>query len=74
MRASAWRWLLSPLTSLLAVRIRIAEPNRISFDEAWQYARVQLRPDELEYRWHRRRGSPRGGGAQAGSPGAGTPL
>ncbi|GAA1253614.1 hypothetical protein GCM10009665_50350 [Kitasatospora nipponensis] len=54
-----WRWALAPVTSLLALRIRAEEPTRMSFDEAWQYARLMLHPDEMVYRRRRLRCPPR---------------
>ncbi|MEU5384241.1 hypothetical protein [Kitasatospora cineracea] len=74
MKTAVWRWVLSPLTSVLAVRIQWEEPAPISFDEAWRYARVMLRPDELEYRWRSQRQAPGSGGPHSRSPGPGTPL
>ncbi|MEY9839796.1 hypothetical protein ABH941_005058 [Streptacidiphilus sp. EB103A] len=50
MRPSVWRWVLDPVTSLLALRIRTQESTRMSFDAAWQNARLMLHPDEMVYR------------------------
>ncbi len=56
------------------VLTRMERPAPVSFDEAWRYARVMLRPDELEYRWRGRRQAPGSGGPHSRSSGTGTPL
>ncbi|MGW3075831.1 hypothetical protein [Kitasatospora sp. NPDC001132] len=59
MRLSVWRWVLAPVTSLLALRIRAAGSTRMPFDAAWQYARLMLRPDDMVYRGRGRQRPPR---------------
>ncbi|WP_217201453.1 hypothetical protein [Streptomyces buecherae] len=50
MKASVLRWLLDPLTSLLALRLWSRERGRRPYDAAWRLARVMRHPDELVYR------------------------
>lgn len=52
MRLPALRWLLDPVTSLLALRLRGQERHRLSYDAAWRLARVTRHPDEMVYRHH----------------------
>lgn len=52
MKAAAWRWLLDPATSLLALRLRARERGPMSYDAAWRLARVTRHPDEMGYRMH----------------------
>lgn len=44
------RWALSPVTSIMAVRVMHKDPDKPSFDVAWRRARVRHHPDELHYR------------------------
>ncbi|MGW5527966.1 hypothetical protein [Streptomyces xanthochromogenes] len=46
------RWLLDPVTSLLAVRLRAQNNGRMSYEAAWRLARVTRHPDEMGYRLH----------------------
>ncbi|MEV7405644.1 hypothetical protein AB0N93_35295 [Streptomyces sp. NPDC091267] len=50
MKTVVLRWLLDPLTSLLALRLWSRERDRRSYDAAWRLARVMRHPDELLYR------------------------
>lgn len=52
MKTSLLRWLLDPLTSLLALRLWSRERGRRPYDAAWRLARVMRHPDELVYRVH----------------------
>lgn len=52
MKTSLLRWLLDPLTSLLALRLWSRERGRRPYDTAWRLARVMRHPDELVYRVH----------------------
>lgn len=52
MKTFLLRWLLDPLTSLLALRLWSRECSRGSYDAAWRLARVMRHPDELVYRVH----------------------
>lgn len=52
MKIPALRWLLDPATSLLAVRLRVQEGDRMSYDAAWRRARVTRHPDDMVYRHH----------------------
>jgi hypothetical protein len=51
-KSPALRWLLDPVTSVLALRLRVRERGRLSFDAAWRLARVMRHPDEMGYRLH----------------------
>lgn len=44
------RWVLDPLTGILAVRLRLGGRGLPSFDAAWRLARVTRHPDDLGYR------------------------
>jgi hypothetical protein len=46
------RWLLDPVTSLLAVRLRAQNNGPMSYEAAWRLARVTRHPDEMGYRLH----------------------
>ncbi|MFB6563919.1 hypothetical protein ACFCYH_34395 [Streptomyces sp. NPDC056400] len=50
MSTTLWRWLLSPRTSWHAWRAVRASGGDLSFDAAWRQTRVQLHPDEADYR------------------------
>lgn len=50
MKTSVLRWLLDPLTSLLALRLWSRERSRRSYDATWRLARGMRHPDELLYR------------------------
>ncbi|CAL9552237.1 hypothetical protein SUDANB96_04478 [Streptomyces sp. enrichment culture] len=50
------RWLLDPVTSVLALRLHVRERDRLSYDAAWRLARVMRHPDEMGYRLHGHRG------------------
>lgn len=52
MKSSALRWILDPITSVLALRLRARERGRLSYDAAWRLARVMRHPDEMGYRLH----------------------
>ncbi|MFI0192744.1 hypothetical protein ACH4PW_35040 [Streptomyces sp. NPDC017082] len=52
MKTPTLRWLLDPLTSLLALRLWSRERGHRPYDAAWRLARVMRRPDELVYRIH----------------------
>ncbi|MFJ5230954.1 hypothetical protein ACIQBJ_13785 [Kitasatospora sp. NPDC088391] len=52
---AAARWLLDPATSVLALLVYCRRPRALSFDTAWQLARVGRHPDDLSYRVQRRR-------------------
>lgn len=49
---TALRWLLDPLTGILAVRLHLRGHGLPSFDATWRLARVTRHPDELAYRLH----------------------
>jgi hypothetical protein len=51
-KTSLLRWLLDPLTSLLALRLWFRERGRRPYDAEWRLARVMRHPDELVYRVH----------------------
>lgn len=55
-RLAALRWLLDPATSVLAVLLYCRQPRFLSYDTAWQLARVSRHPDELTYRVQRQQG------------------
>jgi hypothetical protein len=44
------RWLLDPVTSVLAVRLRAQNHGSMSYEAAWRLARVTRHPDEMGYR------------------------
>ncbi len=46
------RWVLDPVTGVLALRLRVRERSRLSYDAAWRLARVMRHPDEMGYRLH----------------------
>ncbi len=50
MRSALLRWVLDPVTSTLALRLRLRERGRLSYDAAWRLARVMRHPDEMGYR------------------------
>ncbi len=52
MKSAVWRWMLDPVTSLLALRLRRRGRGRLSYDAAWRLARVMRHPDEMGYRLH----------------------
>ncbi|MFH8472523.1 hypothetical protein [Streptomyces sp. NPDC018000] len=52
MKLMLLRWLLDPVTSLLAVRLRAQKHGRMSYEAAWRLARVTRHPDEMGYRLH----------------------
>ncbi|MEU7016167.1 hypothetical protein [Streptomyces sp. NPDC046385] len=52
MKTSVQRWLLDPLTSLLALWLWSRERGRRPFETVWRLARVMRHPDELVYRIH----------------------
>ncbi|MBP8533120.1 hypothetical protein [Streptomyces sp. MK37H] len=56
MKITALRWLLDPVTSILALRLRARERGRLSYEAAWRLARVTRHPDEMGYRLHGHRG------------------
>ncbi|MFJ7910753.1 hypothetical protein [Kitasatospora sp. NPDC096204] len=49
MRASLWRVLLAPRTTLRALRLQRLSRSPFDFDSAWQQARMRCAPDEVEY-------------------------
>ncbi|GLW59378.1 hypothetical protein [Kitasatospora phosalacinea] len=49
MKAALWRFLLAPLTSLRALRIRRLSRDPFDFDSAWRQARMHRAPDEFEF-------------------------
>lgn len=53
MRAAFWRALLSPLTTLRAVRLQRLSRSPFDFDSAWRQARMRHSPDEIEFLIHR---------------------
>ncbi|WP_371791252.1 hypothetical protein [Streptomyces sp. NBC_01471] len=50
MKVMLLRWLLDPVTSLLAVRLHTQNQGRMSYEAAWRQARVTRHPDEMGYR------------------------
>ncbi|GHJ40663.1 hypothetical protein [Streptomyces sp. TS71-3] len=52
MKSFILRWLLDPLTSLLAPCLWFRERGRWPYDAAWRLARVMHQPDKLVYRIH----------------------
>ncbi|MFB7983530.1 hypothetical protein [Streptomyces vinaceus] len=52
MKTSILRWLLDPLTSLLALWLWSRDRGRRPYDAVWRLARVTRHPDELLYRVH----------------------
>lgn len=52
MKLTLWRAVLSPLTSLSALRLQHRSTARLSFDAAWRQARMLRAPDEMVYRLH----------------------
>ncbi|MGW4160797.1 hypothetical protein [Streptomyces sp. NPDC004788] len=52
MKTFLLRWLLDPLTSLLALRLWSPERSGRPYDAAWRLARVIRHPDELLHRVH----------------------
>lgn len=46
------RWVLSPVTSVMALRLMRTDSDKPSFDVAWRRARVRCRPDELPFLTH----------------------
>ncbi|MFD4535676.1 hypothetical protein ACFWNL_23630 [Kitasatospora sp. NPDC058397] len=47
--ASLWRVLLAPLTTVRALRLQRLSRSPFEFGSAWQQARMQCAPDEVEY-------------------------
>lgn len=52
MKVTLLRWLLDPVTSVLAVRLLAQNHGRMSYEAAWRLARVTRHPDEMGYRLH----------------------
>jgi hypothetical protein len=52
-KAVLWRFLLAPLTSLRALRLRRLSRDPFDFDSAWQQARMHRSPDEIEFLFQR---------------------
>lgn len=50
MKSTVLRLVLDPVTSALALWLRVRERGRFSYDAAWRLARVMRHPDELVYR------------------------
>jgi hypothetical protein len=46
------RWILDPVTSTLALWLRVRERGRLPYDAAWRLARVIRHLDEMGYRLH----------------------
>lgn len=46
------RWILDPVTSTLALWLRVRERGRLPYDAAWRLARIIRHPDEMGYRLH----------------------
>jgi hypothetical protein len=49
MRATPLRVILSPITTLRAIRLRWLSRSPFDFDSAWRQARMHRAPDEVEY-------------------------
>lgn len=56
MKITALRWVLDPVTSVLALWLRFRERGRLSSEAAWRVARVMRHPDEIGYRLRGHRG------------------
>ncbi|MET9403427.1 hypothetical protein [Kitasatospora sp. NPDC002965] len=53
MRMALWRVMLAPITPLRALRLQRLSRSPFAFDSAWQQARMQCAPDEVEYLFQR---------------------
>lgn len=52
MKLTLWRALLSPITSLRALRLQRRSKGGLSYDAAWRQARMFTAPDDMVYRLH----------------------
>jgi hypothetical protein len=48
-KTSTWRWLLSPITSVRAVRLLRSGPVAGTFNDAWVIARLTHHPEEAVF-------------------------